>query len=263
MEPDHAAETAEARFFQELHLGHVAALVRQDERRASRARHRRRTAGALLGDGAGRHGRYRRLCESHRAQRQNPAAENREPRRDGIRVAASRNGATRSNATARAPISRPMRRERRFISSTRRWREVHAGRLKTWNEFKVPEEAISCGFHEAVRGVLSHHMVIREGPDRELPSLSADALERQPARFVRHAGAVRGRGDEHAHLRGKRRRTNSRASTSCARCGASIPACPAASTCMSATARSSRRGMRRSLARTCHDRPSRRGRADD
>jgi len=41
--------------------------------------------------------------------------------------------------------------------------EVHAGRLKTWNEFKVPQEAISCGFHEAVRGTLSHHMVIRDG----------------------------------------------------------------------------------------------------
>jgi len=41
--------------------------------------------------------------------------------------------------------------------------EVHAGRTKTWNEFKVPDEAIGCGFHEAVRGVLSHHMVIRNG----------------------------------------------------------------------------------------------------
>jgi hydrogenase large subunit len=41
--------------------------------------------------------------------------------------------------------------------------EVHAGRTKTWTEFKVPEEAICCGFHEAVRGVLSHHMVIRGG----------------------------------------------------------------------------------------------------
>jgi len=41
--------------------------------------------------------------------------------------------------------------------------EVHAGRLKTWNEFKVPKEAIGCGFHEAVRGALSHHMVIRDG----------------------------------------------------------------------------------------------------
>ena len=39
--------------------------------------------------------------------------------------------------------------------------EVHAGRTKTFTDFKVPEEAIGCGFHEAVRGVLSHHMVIR------------------------------------------------------------------------------------------------------
>ena len=27
----------------------------------------------------------------------------------------------------------------------------------------MPEEAIGCGFHEAVRGVLSHHVVIRDG----------------------------------------------------------------------------------------------------
>jgi hydrogenase large subunit len=41
--------------------------------------------------------------------------------------------------------------------------DVHAGRTKTFTEFKVPENAISCGFHEAVRGVLSHHLVIRDG----------------------------------------------------------------------------------------------------
>jgi hydrogenase large subunit len=41
--------------------------------------------------------------------------------------------------------------------------ELHAGHTKTWTEFKVPEEAIGCGFHEAVRGVLSHHVVIRNG----------------------------------------------------------------------------------------------------
>jgi hydrogenase large subunit len=41
--------------------------------------------------------------------------------------------------------------------------EVRAGRTKTWEPFKVPKEAISCGFTEAVRGVLSHHMVIRDG----------------------------------------------------------------------------------------------------
>jgi hydrogenase large subunit len=41
--------------------------------------------------------------------------------------------------------------------------ELHAGRTATWTDFKVPEEAVSCGFHEAVRGILSHHMVIRGG----------------------------------------------------------------------------------------------------
>jgi hydrogenase large subunit len=41
--------------------------------------------------------------------------------------------------------------------------ELHAGRTQTWSEFKVPENAIGCGFHEAVRGVLSHHVVIRDG----------------------------------------------------------------------------------------------------
>jgi hydrogenase large subunit len=41
--------------------------------------------------------------------------------------------------------------------------EVRAGRTKVWTNFSVPEEAIGCGFHEAVRGMLSHHMVIRNG----------------------------------------------------------------------------------------------------
>jgi hydrogenase large subunit len=41
--------------------------------------------------------------------------------------------------------------------------ELHAGKTKTWSDFKVPQEAIGCGFHEAVRGVLSHHVVIRNG----------------------------------------------------------------------------------------------------
>lgn len=31
-------------------------------------------------------------------------------------------------------------------------KELHAGRTKTWNDFTVPEAAIGCGFHEAVRG---------------------------------------------------------------------------------------------------------------
>jgi hydrogenase large subunit len=40
--------------------------------------------------------------------------------------------------------------------------ELMAGRSKTWAPFEVPDEAIACGFHEAVRGVLSHHVVIRD-----------------------------------------------------------------------------------------------------
>jgi hydrogenase large subunit len=42
-------------------------------------------------------------------------------------------------------------------------KELHGGRTRTWSEFTVPDEAIGCGFHEAVRGVLSHHVVIRKG----------------------------------------------------------------------------------------------------
>ncbi len=42
-------------------------------------------------------------------------------------------------------------------------KEVRSGHNKTWADFKVPEEAIGCGFHEAVRGVLSHHVVIKDG----------------------------------------------------------------------------------------------------
>jgi hydrogenase large subunit len=41
--------------------------------------------------------------------------------------------------------------------------EIRSGHTKTWEPFKVPEEGVSCGFTEAVRGVLSHHMVIKGG----------------------------------------------------------------------------------------------------
>jgi hydrogenase large subunit len=41
--------------------------------------------------------------------------------------------------------------------------ELRKGNTRTFTEFKVPKDAIGCGFTEAVRGVLSHHMVIRDG----------------------------------------------------------------------------------------------------
>jgi hydrogenase large subunit len=40
--------------------------------------------------------------------------------------------------------------------------EIRAGHTQTWEPFTVPEEGIGCGFTEAVRGVLSHHLVIRD-----------------------------------------------------------------------------------------------------
>ena len=40
---------------------------------------------------------------------------------------------------------------------------VRQGETKVFQEFTVPDDAIGCGFHEAVRGVLSHHLVIRDG----------------------------------------------------------------------------------------------------
>ncbi|MFE9174612.1 nickel-dependent hydrogenase large subunit, partial [Streptomyces kebangsaanensis] len=39
---------------------------------------------------------------------------------------------------------------------------VRAGETHTFTNYEVPDEAIGCGFHEAVRGVLSHHLVIRD-----------------------------------------------------------------------------------------------------
>src|ERR671935_211221 len=41
--------------------------------------------------------------------------------------------------------------------------EIRKGQTRVFENFDVPDEAIGCGFHEAVRGVLSHHMVIRDG----------------------------------------------------------------------------------------------------
>jgi hydrogenase large subunit len=40
--------------------------------------------------------------------------------------------------------------------------QIRLGHTKTWETFEVPEEGIGCGFTEAVRGVLSHHLVIRD-----------------------------------------------------------------------------------------------------
>src|SRR5207302_1729815 len=115
-------------------------------------------------------------------------------------------------------------------------KELRAGHTKTWTPFKVPDEALSCGWTEAVRGVLSHHMVIRggkianyhpypptpwNGSVRDVygtPGPYEDAVQNTP--IFRTRPRV------------------SRASTSCGRCAASTRACPVGSTCTSGRARS-------------------------
>ena len=84
--------------------------------------------------------------------------------------------------------------------------DVRAGKTKTWEPFEVPDEGIGCGFTEAVRGVLSHHMVIEGGKIANYHPYPPTPWNAEPARQLRHARAVRGRGDEHADLRGERPR---------------------------------------------------------
>ena len=56
--------------------------------------------------------------------------------------------------------------------------EVHAGRTATFTPFKVPDEAIGCGFHEAVRGVLFASPGHSWWQDRKLSSVSSHSVER-------------------------------------------------------------------------------------
>ena len=155
-------QAAEARLRGQVHLGHVAALVRQADRGPPGARHRRRADRAALGDGAGRPGRHR-LRQGDRPERQDLPAQDGDACPRSSSSGRSPSGATPSSATGRAPTSRPTRPRRRLYFVEQALEELHAGRTKTWTEFKVPDEAIGCGFHEAVRGVLSHHVVIRDG----------------------------------------------------------------------------------------------------
>ena len=131
-------------------------------RRPPRARHGRRCAGPALGDGAGQEGRHP-LREGHRRRASRstcPRPRTRPSRRSSGR---SRSGRTRSSATGPGSTSSPTRPGWPSTSSTGRWPRCAAGRHKVFEDFDVPDEAIGCGFHEAVRGVLSHHLVIRDG----------------------------------------------------------------------------------------------------
>ena len=84
--------------------------------------------------------------------------------------------------------------------------ELQAGRTKTWTDFKVPDEAIGCGFHEAVRGVLSHHLVIRGGKIANYHPYPPTPWNATPRDIYGTPGPYEDAVTGHADLRGERTR---------------------------------------------------------
>ena len=162
VEPDDDAPAAEARLQRQVHLGHVAALVRQ----AHRASIWPWTRAAARSPGSGPR-RWRAWWTSATSR----------PPGNSVKIYLPKT-ATMPEIEFEWKIpkwSNAIERDRartyfqayaarlRYHFVDKALKELHAGRTKTWTEFKVPDEAIGCGFHEAVRGVLSHHVVIRNG----------------------------------------------------------------------------------------------------
>ena len=122
----------------------------------------------------------------------------------------------------------------------RAMKEVQAGRTKSWNNFKVPENGGQLRLPRggSRRAVAPHGDPRRQ--DRELPAVPADAVERV-ARGMCTGRPVRTR--MRCRTRRSSRRTgptSSRASTSCGRSARSIRACLAACTCTPAAVGSAR-----------------------
>ena len=113
--------------------------------------------------------------------------------------------------------------------------EIRAGRTKTWERFEVPDEGIGCGFTEAVRGVLSHHMVIRDGKIANYHPYPPTPWNANPRDSYGTPALRRGCGAGQPIFE-ENDRENFRASTSCARCAVSIRCSPCGGTCISAKA---------------------------
>ena len=115
----------------------------------------------------------------------------------------SRSGPTRSSATARGSTSSPTRRHGAALPRPRVRRGArgpHEGlrglrRPRRGDRLRLPRGG-------ARRALAPPGHPRRQ--DRQLPPVPADAVERQPDGLLRHARAVRGRGDGPADLRGER-----------------------------------------------------------
>ena len=229
VEQGDAAEAAEARLGRQVQLGRVAAHVRQAQRHLRRLRHRRRPVRPPVGDGEGRPGRHR-LPEGHRPQHPDGAAEDRRHARDGARVEGA-GEVERDRARPRPHLppgllgaGRPAlpgegagRGPRRPHEELERLQGAGGGRQR-----RLPRG-------RPRRAVAPHGDPRRQ--DRELPAVPADAVEREPARHLRDARPLRGRGAEHADLRGERARELQGHRHHAGRADASTRACRAACTC--------------------------------
>ena len=119
-----------------------------------------------------------RLPEGDRLEPADGAAQDGLHARDGARVEDPA-VVQRDRAPAGAqPTTRPTRRSSGCTTSRRRWSRCAPAARRAGTTSRCPTRPSASGFHEAARGVLSHHMVIRDGQDRQLPALPADAVER-------------------------------------------------------------------------------------
>ena len=180
----------------------VAAHVRRAQRHLCRQRHRRRAVRPPMGHGEGRHGRLR-LREGDRPFAADGPAANGLPARDG------------AGMDGPGEVQRDRARSRQ---------ELPPGLLGT-DRTALPRagaEGGPRGPHEVVerlqgpaggglgrllrggprRALASHGDPRRQGG--ELPALPADAVEQQSARYLWNPRPLRGRGAEHADLRGER-----------------------------------------------------------
>ena len=186
-------------------VGDEPALVRQAHRRPPRARHRRRRRSRGCGRRRWPTRSTRRTSSATGtsvqinlpktpntpetdARVEDPAVVERDrarPRADLLRRLRGGDGAALPRAGARARCA--------------------PGDVKVFEDFDVPDEAIGCGFHEAVRGVLSHHLVIRDGKIANYHPYPPTPWNGSPTRLLRHARArTRTRCMGHADLRGER-----------------------------------------------------------
>ena len=200
VEPAHEPAAPEARLLRQVQLGHVAPVVRRH--RPPRPRHRRRAASPACG-----RPRCRASSNTDELKATGHSVEIHLPKT-----------ALKPEVTFEWKIPQwsntiERNRARTYFQAyaaaaalhfaRKALEEIRAGHTKTWQEFKVPDEAHRLRVHRggARRALASHGD--QEGQDRQLPPVPADPVEREPHRQLRHARPLRGRRDEHADLRGE------------------------------------------------------------